>query len=224
MLTSKFPPELKRIGFLPVIGTEGDITSSKFGGKPFTDEDHKDPGFPLLLQLHVDTLPEEAKEYLGLDTGYIQLFYSRESSFEHDAIGSPCRYFKPVGEYVDHEGGCGELYEEKFITEWEPFTEYDGDDFPLEKYTNQGFSFNQIDTIIDMIHRSSVFKDKLMGAPAWCQGPEYSKCKKCGIQKRHVFHIESNQNVDIMFGDMGSGQLQQCPNCKDVFSFGWACC
>ncbi|KAL0216470.1 hypothetical protein P9112_008654 [Eukaryota sp. TZLM1-RC] len=214
-------PELRVTGYEPVIGKSP--SQSKFGGKAFADEDHPPPKYPLMLQLHVDTLPDEAKKVLNLDTGYIQLFYDRDlGSYEHDGEGQLCRYFVPRSEHVSHDVVISEGYKEKFIIDWKPFADYrawEDAEFWDILYPDE------LETIVESEEDLAYpqVMDKLLGAPAFVQGPEYSKCKICGTQKRHIFNIESECNVDFMFGDSGSGQLQQCPNCVTEFSFGWAC-
>ncbi|KAL0221401.1 hypothetical protein RCL1_001255 [Eukaryota sp. TZLM3-RCL] len=219
-------PQYRSLGFLPVIGTSGDIRSSKFGGLPYLPEGidapkYKDQFLPLALQLDVSSLPDDAQQYLGLTKGHIQLFYSPEleeecDGWEHDNGGcSLVRYFENTGEHVPVENLASEFME-RFIEKWEPFVDYmnaeEGDYYDNEK-------------LMDAISgKFPVAKDKLMGSAYWVQSVEYSDCKKCGCQKVHVFHVESEQNLDFMFGDSGAGQLQQCPNCVTEFSFGWACC
>ena len=66
--------------------------------------------------------------------------------------------------------------------------------------------------------------DKLGGWPAWVQGPEYPSCPECGTRLRALFQVDSEDNLDYMFGDCGCAHLTQCPNHTDVFAFGWACC
>jgi hypothetical protein len=65
--------------------------------------------------------------------------------------------------------------------------------------------------------------DKLAGWPSWVQGVEYPDCPECGRQMRLVFQLDSNQNLDFMFGDVGCGHITQCPSHPDVLAFGWAC-
>lgn len=65
--------------------------------------------------------------------------------------------------------------------------------------------------------------DKLAGWPCWSQGAEYPSCPDCGKTMQLVFQLDSNRNVPFMFGDVGIGHLTQCPACKDVVAFAWAC-
>jgi hypothetical protein len=65
--------------------------------------------------------------------------------------------------------------------------------------------------------------DKLGGWPNWIQGVEYPNCPQCGTRMQFVFQIDSEDHVPFMFGDVGAGHITQCPEHKNVVTFGWAC-
>ncbi|KAL0221483.1 hypothetical protein RCL1_001337 [Eukaryota sp. TZLM3-RCL] len=209
--------------FIPIIGRSGSIQSSKFGGLPFLPPGLSIPStdeylLPLMLQLNVSTLPAKAKEYLGLERGFIQLFYScseleiEGEGWEHDNNqASVVRYFDVEDDsvHVPPDQVSEEKYRERFITSWRPLTD------SISDYENHGPDF--------FAYGDPITGDKLLGAPSWVQSPDYSHCKRCSAKKRHVFQIDSEQNVEHMFGDMGTAYLQQCPRCKTEFSFGWQC-
>lgn len=65
--------------------------------------------------------------------------------------------------------------------------------------------------------------DKLFGWPHWVQGEEYPACPECGERMALLFQVDSEQGVEIMFGDLGVGHITQCPNHPGVLAFGWAC-
>jgi uncharacterized protein YwqG len=65
--------------------------------------------------------------------------------------------------------------------------------------------------------------DKLFGWPHWVQGAEYPSCPRCNGRMNLVFQVDSEQGVDVMFGDLGVGHITQCPKHPDVLAFGWAC-
>ena len=66
--------------------------------------------------------------------------------------------------------------------------------------------------------------DKLAGWPAWVQGAEYPSCRLCGAPMRVLFQVDSNDNLDWMWGDMGCAHLSVCLEHTDQLAFGWACC
>jgi hypothetical protein len=65
--------------------------------------------------------------------------------------------------------------------------------------------------------------DKLGGWPFWIQGVEYPSCPRCARRMHLVFQLDSEDNVDIMFGDSGCAHVTQCPEHPDVLALAWAC-
>lgn len=65
--------------------------------------------------------------------------------------------------------------------------------------------------------------DKLGGWPHWVQSAEYPACPDCGQRMELVLQLDSEDQVDHMFGDGGCGHLTQCPTHPHVLAFGWAC-
>jgi uncharacterized protein YwqG len=66
--------------------------------------------------------------------------------------------------------------------------------------------------------------DKLGGWPHWIQGVEYPTCPRCATRMTAVFQLDSEDNLDFMFGDSGVAHVTQCPQHPDVVAFAWACC
>jgi hypothetical protein len=66
--------------------------------------------------------------------------------------------------------------------------------------------------------------DKLGGWPYWIQGLEYPSCSRCAARMALVFQLDSNDNLDFMFGDAGVAHVTQCPQHPDVVALAWACC
>ena len=65
--------------------------------------------------------------------------------------------------------------------------------------------------------------DKLAGYPNWIQGVEYPNCPECQRRMQFVFQIDSQDNLPVMFGDVGCGHITQCPEHKQILTFSWAC-
>jgi hypothetical protein len=38
-----------------------------------------------------------------------------------------------------------------------------------------------------------------------------------------VMQLESNEHLDFMFGDAGTGHITRCPEHREVVAFAWAC-
>jgi uncharacterized protein YwqG len=66
--------------------------------------------------------------------------------------------------------------------------------------------------------------DKLGGWPHWIQGVEYPSCPRCAEPMALVFQLDSEDNLDFMFGDSGVAHVTQCPRHPDVVALAWACC
>ncbi|MBK6580713.1 MAG: DUF1963 domain-containing protein [Sandaracinaceae bacterium] len=56
------------------------------------------------------------------------------------------------------------------------------------------------------------------------QGPEYPSCKLCSAKMRVLFQVDSEYNLDWMWGDTGCAHLSVCLEHPDQLAFGWACC
>ena len=65
--------------------------------------------------------------------------------------------------------------------------------------------------------------DKLGGWPHWVQGVEYPACPSCGESMDLLMQIDSNDNLDLMFGDAGCGHITRCRKHPEIIAFGWAC-
>ncbi len=65
--------------------------------------------------------------------------------------------------------------------------------------------------------------DTLLGWPHWIQGVEYPECPKCKARMEHVFQIDSEKNLPLMWGDMGIAHVTRCPTHREVLALGWAC-
>lgn len=66
-------------------------------------------------------------------------------------------------------------------------------------------------------------RDKLGGWPSWIQGVEYPLCPSCHSTMEFIFQIDSDDNIPILFGDVGRGHITRCPKHPNVLTFGWAC-
>jgi hypothetical protein len=65
--------------------------------------------------------------------------------------------------------------------------------------------------------------DKLWGWPSWVQGVEYPACPTCNERMSFLLQIDSNDNLDYMFGDAGTAHITRCSAHPDQLAFGWAC-
>lgn len=215
-----------------VIPGDRDRATSKFSGHPWLAADEAYPTCPncgkpmqLLLQLNLAELPAAVQGRLG--QGLLQLFYctSEEPLCECDcdawapfATSTLARVIQPEGTASDRDLPPIENYfPPKTIVDWHIMDDFPGyaerevlgielteaEETALEKYPQAG--------------------DKLLGYPLWIQGIEYPDCPICGQTMRLVFQLDSEDNLPIMFGDVGCGHITQCATHLDQVAFAWAC-
>lgn len=63
--------------------------------------------------------------------------------------------------------------------------------------------------------------DKLGGWPDWPREKHWPACPDCGTRMQHVFQIETNDEIDELFGEPVRGHLMQCPTHQHVLHFAW---
>ena len=203
----------------------------------------------LFLQLNLAHLPKPLQGKFG--DGLLQLFYCTGDLGEtceylggwepFSDYSSLTRIVQPVGTALEttipQEPG---YYPPKSIVEWEEIMAYphpmEHDELGLEyiydwdigtvtlKCSELGLKFEDIkdDYLAETISTSAV-GDKLAGWPHWVQDVEYPYCPICNTKMVYIFQVDSKDNLPYVFGDLGTGHITQCPNHKEVVTFGWAC-
>ncbi len=233
-----------------VVDGDGDSLASKFGGRPWLAIDEAWPICPhcpqplqLFLQLNLGNLPETVREEFG--SGLLQVFhclsencqsvvdypgvyYGRVPSLEQS---SRIRLVNPVGSgstppLPEISGEPYETFPAKTIIDWQMI-----DDYPDPE--ELGLSEDEWDEIVerfglnDLIDYEDQYPtheaDKLGGYPRWVQGVEYPGCPVCLARMRLVFQLDSGNNLDYAFGDMGIAYVLQCQTHKDQFAFISSC-
>lgn len=209
-------------------------TGSGFGGHP-----HLAPGvdhpvcpncrqpMPLLAQLDLDSLPAAARP--GGD-GLLQAFYcdgapdaQSNTQCDVDLEGWAAFSRASVVRLVPSTDGVatqsGRAHPARRVDRWEAYER----DLPnWEEARELGMEYP--DDFAD-VEGLEITKggDKLGGWPAWVQSLEYPDCPRCGARMALVLQIDSEDNVPVMFGDVGTGHVTQCPAHPDVLAFAWAC-
>ena len=181
---------------------------------------------PLLTQLAIAELPEEVRP---IGDGLFQLFYCNQVPDDGD---TPCDVdlggwaafsaAHAVRIVTDSEGETsveGVAHPGRRVVSWSPSLESpNGEEL---RWLGIEISDEQWDGLGDAgIPRSG---EKVGGWPLWIQGVEYPDCPRCGEQMAFVMQIDSEQNVPVMFGDVGIGHVTQCRSHPEVLAFGWAC-
>ena len=215
---------LARRAYIPRT-TEGDFgAGSGFGGLPWLTPGVDHPvcpncrrALPLLAQLSIDTLPDDARPR---GDGLIQAFYcDGDCEVALDGwspfSGASLVRLVPSGpgapspadrQHPSHRVDAWDAREEDLPT-WDEAAE-NGIEYP-EEYADDDVEL-------------ALGRDKLGGWPAWVQAVEYPDCPRCGNQMVYVLQIDSEDHVPIMFGDLGTGHVTQCRQHPDVLAFGWA--
>ncbi|MDY7007605.1 MAG: DUF1963 domain-containing protein [Cyanobacteriota bacterium] len=231
---TNIPPEIqpyKRQAWKPItIDGDGDLTASKFAGKPWLAKDEQWPKCPhcknplqFFLQLNLNTLPEALKNEFG--SGILQMFYCTDEELPCDCDYEGwepfsdihlIRIIQPEVEVQDVEiPEIDNIFPPKLIVDWQQL-----EDYPLsEEAAEFGVELND-----KLFERNFPTEgDKLAGWPLWIQGIEYPNCPICTEKMRLVFQLDSNDNLPFMFGDSGCGHITQCKYHKSQVAFGWAC-
>ncbi|MFK8032205.1 MAG: DUF1963 domain-containing protein [Gammaproteobacteria bacterium] len=225
-------------------------STSFFGGSPEFSSSSEWPCCdgckkPMLffMQLDLSTLPAEYSEATG--TGFVQLYHC-------DSGDGMCESYLPFAKanevrFFNHGVNITtpvelETLRKKSIVSWSQHTETPHP----EEHETYGISYDydfaqrlvtikckdpalviedlDIDIEVAEIISTSQPGDKLGGWSYWVQSAEYPKCPKCQSLMDVVMQIDSEINLDYMFGDSGVGHISRCKQHPDIFGFGWACC
>ncbi len=224
----------KKTAYIPetVAVTAAFSTASKFGGLPYLRNTEDWPICPnckkhqqLFLQLNLAELPDNQGD------GIIQLFYctSMKPHCEADleaffpfTAAVTCRKIAIEGESATIEPIIDDVFDEKQIKGWDAKIDYPH----FEEYELLGIDL-EIDGLIEMMEEKEqglpIAGDKLGGYPYWIQSMEYPNDRTTGTQMKLLFQLDSNDNLQYIFGDMGIGHLTQSPDNAEELGFGWAC-
>ena len=233
---------------------DGSATVSKFCGTPWTGPDapwpncgHCKKPLQLFLQLDLGDLPAELGGRFG--AGLLQLFYCTRDECQGYGGWEPfaddlsrVRVVQPNGpglktsvpQQVGHHPARRVVGWQRFLDLPKPsehdelglkYTyDFDAGTLRLEcPELNFDLTSPMNDCPAEDIANSQL-GDNLAGWPAWIQNVEYPNCPQCGKRMVHVFQVDSEDNIPIIFGDAGCGHITQCPEHKEVVAFGWACC
>lgn len=227
----------KKTAWLPVVEKRtGSALNSKFSGIPLL---HKHEAWPccancqkemqLFLQLNASELPAQAQQAFG--GGILQVFYctNAEQDCESDceayfpfAKSTLLRILDPatvLAKTVD-VSPVVDAFAEKVIVAWQAINDYPNGE-ELEELSVE-LSDNESEILYEQDYPK--VGDKLLGWPAWVQGVEYPQCPDCGDNMKLIFQIDSDDNLDYMFGDAGCAHVTQCEKHSDRLAIAWACC
>lgn len=235
----------KRVAYVPKVGKA--FGRSRFGGEPDMLAGEAWPACTsceapmlFLLQLELASLPQRPA-----GEGLLQLFYC-------SADGGDCSTWEPfsgtqlariVSGPLARRSLPSGVEEQPFsaIVGWDAVDDYPGtqehDELGIRYDYNFGrktvhivceeIGFDEAGLDIEKHSAEALASartgDKLFGWPHWVQGAEYPSCPRCTSRMEHLFQVDSEQGVALMFGDCGVGHITQCLKHPDVVAFGWAC-
>jgi uncharacterized protein YwqG len=229
---------VKRTAWRPVTETKtGTVLNSKFSGVPLLAATETWPcctncgkEMQLFLQLNTDDLPSEVQKVFG--AGMLQVFYCTNSEQECEieceayapfAKSTLLRIFDATDVVAAQpllNSPVIDAFAEKVIVAWQAMEDYPH----YEELAAQGITLS--DDEEDMLYEHDYPKigDKLLGWPAWVQVVEYPVCPDCGEKMGYLFQIDSEDNLNYMFGDMGCAHITQCVKHPRNLAIAWACC
>ncbi|MEL6556374.1 MAG: DUF1963 domain-containing protein [Cyanobacteria bacterium J06621_11] len=223
---------------------------SWFGGAPTASNNFEWPTcaqckkpMQFFLQLDLSSLPNSLET--PLRDGLLHLFYcsSDDGMCETWEAFSGTHELRVVQRFDNQCSHPPEItpLPKAIISGWQLFTDspspaehellgikYDYDfsknivSVEVEKYGINLRDLNIDLNVAETISESSS-GDKLGGWPDWVQGPEYPACTECQKPMDLLFQIDSNDNLDYMFGDVGCAHITQCQEHPHVLAFAWAC-
>jgi uncharacterized protein YwqG len=236
-LTDRIAP-FKKTAWLPVVKRKtGSVFNSKFSGIPLLDENeawpccgHCQQPIQLFVQLNADDLPVEAGKVFG--DGILQVFYCTNAEKNCEC---ECEAYAPFAKstllrIIEPAKITAKLltvslvldaFPEKVIVDWQA-----ADDYPnYEELDDLGVEISDDDA--ETLYEQDYCPkegDKLLGWAAWVQGVEYPDCPDCGERMKYIFQIDSDDNLDYMFGDVGCAHISQCELHPEQLAMAWACC
>ena len=226
---------LSRAAFVPVTGAAtGEVAGSRFGGAAAVDGAAEHPvcgscqrPLALLVQLDLRTLPQGAP-FAG-ESALLQVFYCCSSdpncedeldAWEPYSKAHVVRLVPVRATLVRSSADAPGAPPEKAIVDWR--TDWDVPNWEELEAIGVAVDDEAFD-LLDSLERP-LGGDKLGGWPAWVQGVEYPSCTTCGATMLHVLQIDSEDNLPIMFGDVGTAHVTRCGQHPDIMTLAWACC
>ncbi len=222
-----------RLALIPRTADRPLVDRSGFGGVPYLPEGFDHPqclgcGQPMaqFLQLRLADLPEEERP---AGQGLLQFFYCAnempdgsacEYKFEAYRPYSPATVVRLVPDLPGYPSAIPARYPPKRVVGWTRQLE------PPDWSDMDRIGLDIDEDLLDGLSEAGLpsSRDKLGGWPAWVQGnSDPVTCPKCQTRMRFIFQVASEDHVDHMFGDGGTGWLWQCPDHPEEMAFGCEC-
>ena len=247
---AKWNADHKRDAWRVLIDNANEDSLSWFGGSPSASDDFEWPDcaqckkqMQFFLQLDLASLPSSFDT--PLTDGVLQLFYCSSDDGMCDTweafSGTHELRIVQRSESQTSQPAAITPFAKSVIAGWELIAdapspaehedlgiEYDYDfSKNIVSVAASGYGINLRNLNLDLNVAETISEshsgDKLGGWPAWVQGPEYPSCTECNEPMSLLFQIDSNDNLDYMFGDVGCAHITQCRKHPQVLAFAWAC-
>lgn len=217
---------------------EGEVASSRFGGRPALRPRESWPKcglcrkqMPLFVQIDLAAAPRPASTPDSLQSGLLQLFYCNNENCDPVDCGAfpknaVARILPSRGLSTLSAASGGPELPAKRVTKWVALA-----DFPnYSEAISLGIKASE-DALDEYYAKESdrgnaipLRYDKLFGWPYWVQGMFYPKCPTCKKKMIYLFQMASEDHIPFMFGDSGVGHVCVCPDHPERASFYWSCC
>ena len=199
---------------------------SHFGGRPLLSAGAGWPScgrcrrsMPLLLQVASVELPDEARP--AFPTGLLQLFFCIKCfDWEPFSDGVCVRVLEDDAELtVAADDESESSLAERTVVDWKRIDDYPE---PGDSATPElGLDELQVESLFEAGY--PLQGDKLLGAPYWVQDPERPPCPECEKPMKTLFQLDSNDNLDLMWGDAGVAHVLWCADHQQVLTLVWQC-
>jgi uncharacterized protein YwqG len=100
------------------------------------------------------------------------------------------------------------------------------EDFPSGGECKWDLDVELDDEELDILHEDLLHDGhKIGGWATWVQSSEYPGCPTCDrLMDRLLFQVDIDDDLNLMWGDAGTGYIFQCPEHHDRVAFLWQCC
>lgn len=239
----------KRNAWRPLVGDSGITSLSYFGGEPTASDGAIWPScaqcskpMKFFFQLDLSALPTIFDT--PVREGVLQLFYCSSDDGMCETweafSGTHDLRIVPVSDRCQTNPDNQASFPKRVINEWQCIADFpspaEHDSLEIAYDYNfqdklvsvvakkYGIDLPKLDLDLDVAELISEAQsgDKLGGWPAWVQGVEYPCCQICNSPMQLLFQLDSNDNLDYMFGDVGCGHVTQCNDHPEILAFAWA--
>jgi hypothetical protein len=230
---------LRRTAWVPFVEEQpGRLAISRFGGAPVLRAGEDWPtcakcqsALTLFLQLDLTEIPSEMQPVIAAE-GILQVFVcvapgsgclaAHCGQTELPPAGDPTAYIVRIipndaSLQVPTSRISGVSFDPMIVTYWHAV-----DDYPrtpsevVAVYPKLAKSPR-----LDAWDRSNcAWGEKMGGWPLWGASPSYMRCPACDIAMDVVFQLDSDCNLDFVWGNNGTAFVHRCPHCQRM-GFSW---